>query len=611
MDNSEWWSQPMRPDGDNTGTGILNQLGRSQYGEYAVLVREAVQNSWDARIGSSSVSVNFSLRTLGKHATAWRDLLGHSKMPSPAGDSLDSIDSNSPILIISDRGTVGLGGPLRSDEPVQDGEKANFVQFLRNVGEPRDTTLGGGTYGYGKATFFRVSSASAILVDSKNSDKSGRGRRLMAAALTDPFTGRDGKRFTGRHWWGQVNDGIPDPLLGEVAEEVAGTLGLPGFEEFDTGTDIVILLPKLLLESENQDLNTLAERLRAHIYWHLWPKFSTAQRSRGIQFSVDVQGNALKMPHPTELPIIGDFTKALDEIAARRGISYRMKKYGANDLGEIAFQYVLPTKRTSADLVAEQILSYCPFDLTKPLSHIATMRQAELVVDYISGAPMPSQEVGYVGVFRASAMADDAFANSEPPTHDSWVTNVLTGSQLGIVRGAKTFIQKQCELFAMAKGQARSKVIEGLGRLSNELGALLPSGSGTRADSSGKMSRTPENGKAVKSRSVWRVGPTRVVVQEGVPVVEASLEILLPPPKSLVLIAECQILLANRKKENPAKAPLGARAPRFIGWFAADNLKLIEELPALSEPTKMVRNMVVRFEFLEGTASRVVVSEDV
>ncbi|WP_284812267.1 hypothetical protein [Corynebacterium coyleae] len=601
----------MRPDGDNTGAGIINQLGRSQYGEFTVLIREAVQNSWDARDNDRDVSVRFSLTTLGKSASVWREFVGTSSLPDPTRSILESIDADSPVLVISDRGTVGLGGPIRSDEPIPKAVKPNFVQFLRNVGEPRDTALGGGTFGYGKATFFRVSRAAAVLVDSKSLDNDECSRRLMGAALTAPFADQSGKRFTGRHWWGTINDQIPDPLIGQDAERVAADLGMPGFDSNETGTDIVVLLPRLKLESEKETLESLAERLRGHIYWHLWPKFETLHRSRGIKFTVSVDGKELEMPHPSEIPILRDYVKALDEIAEGRGVKYRLKKHGTTDLGELAIQHSIPDLPRSVRAVTTSILQYCPFELDKPVCHIARMRQAELVVDYVASTPLQSDRVGYVGVFRATASSDEAFANAEPPAHDSWVTSGLTGSDLGMVRGANAFIRKQCESFATSHGLARSQMVEGLGRVSNELGGLLPAGSGTRADSSGKLSRSSSVGSKVKGRQKWKQTCSRIVLEENVPVIEARLEISMPPPAELSLLAECHILLANRQKEDPKKAPLGTKPPRFLGWFLPGQAEPVETAQMLSDIKKMGSEMIVRFEFLPDTASRVVVSEDV
>src|SRR5690606_26852557 len=97
------------------------------------------------------------------HAAAWRDLLtcnAPSREHLPLRPSL-----NGPVIrvmTVSDRGTTGLGGPTRADSAVT--RNHDFVSFVRNVGEPRDNELGGGTYGFGKGVFYLVSQAGTILV---------------------------------------------------------------------------------------------------------------------------------------------------------------------------------------------------------------------------------------------------------------------------------------------------------------------------------------------------------------------------------------------------------------------------------------------------------------
>ena len=45
------------------------------------------------------------------------------------------------------------------------GEPRDFVDFVRNIGQPPDKDLGGGSFGYGKAAFYIASRARTILVD--------------------------------------------------------------------------------------------------------------------------------------------------------------------------------------------------------------------------------------------------------------------------------------------------------------------------------------------------------------------------------------------------------------------------------------------------------------
>src|SRR5690606_19586708 len=58
--------------------------------------------------------------------------------------------------------------------------------------------------------------------------------------------------------------------------------------------------------------------------------------------------------------------------------------------------------------------------------HTALMRQAELVVKYLEGRPLPHNKIGYAGVFITDEEGDSVFASSEPPTHDDWNSKSLT-----------------------------------------------------------------------------------------------------------------------------------------------------------------------------------------
>ena len=76
----------------------------------------------------------------------------------PKGDTNNSITSyfenkSHWVLEISDYGTTGLGGAT-DPSLVPEEESTDFVDFMRNIGTPRDTDKGGGTYGYGKSWLY-------------------------------------------------------------------------------------------------------------------------------------------------------------------------------------------------------------------------------------------------------------------------------------------------------------------------------------------------------------------------------------------------------------------------------------------------------------------------
>lgn len=145
MTAPRWFSQPYPPDGASAAEGIRNQLGRPELDLLTILVRESAQNSWDARVMSSSDPVEYRIdmwTVSPAHASTWRELLGDG---APIGvDTFplrDTLRNGSiRLLSVSDRGTRGLGGPTRADNAV--GPDRDFVSFIRNIGEPRDTALG-------------------------------------------------------------------------------------------------------------------------------------------------------------------------------------------------------------------------------------------------------------------------------------------------------------------------------------------------------------------------------------------------------------------------------------------------------------------------------------
>lgn len=592
----------MRPEGDNTGSGIKKQLGKpTQLGEYEVLIREAVQNSWDARLSDLGVKFRVELRTLGENSVEWSRVLKDDNLPEEQAAVLNTLGPETVILVISDRGTTGLGGPIRSDRVNTTDEIANFVQFMRNVGEARDSELGGGTYGYGKGIFYRISKASMILVDSQNNGAGDTQRRLMGAALGEAFNSPDGRRFTGRHWWGVVNDGIPDPLLNEEAQQLATSLGLPGFERNETGTDIIVLAPDLTLEDESETLLSLATRIRSHVYWHLWPKFMTPQRPRGIDFSISVNGTELEIPKISSVPVIRNFARALDNIAKREGIDYELKKYRPNSLGEFAVDYVVSAASHTLNDNIRSILDHAV--IHPPYRHVARMRQAELVVDYVPTAPMQTTDVGYVGVFRASAFADEAFAESEPPTHDVWATAGLTGTNLGIVRGAKGFIESETNALVAAKSGARSRLVQGLGKVSSELGSYLAPTALVGNEDSREAGQTARASRSTKTFIDLGQSPLRLV--DGRACVEHCVQVM--ANEDVHIRAVAYVLLANGAREDPNNRPSGAQTPSFRGWYRVDDEELISSEPKISLLDLRTGEIAARFDFLPDTAVKTIV----
>jgi hypothetical protein len=412
---ARWFSQPYPPEGASAAEGIRNQLGRPELDLLTILVRESAQNSWDARLPQPGVSVDYriDIRTVGPaHAPAWRELLSEGAPNSSHFPLRDTLNRGSiRILSVSDRGTRGLGGPTRADNAV--GPERDFVSFIRNIGEPRDNELGGGTYGFGKGIFYLLSKPGTVLVHSRCRTAQGTYEtRLIGCTLWKSYVSTDGgedRRYTGRHWWGDTSGQVVEPLVGDAAEEVAQRLGLQPFGPRETGTTVVVIDPNL----DELEASEAADYLGETIAWHLWPKMiSIDGRPPAMRFSVTCDGVHHSVPDPQDTRPLNMFVSAYEVMAGPDGSELdcrRPKRY----LGRLGLvKRIMPPLEPSR---AARMLG-----IEDLIHHVCLMRPAELVVTYHAGPKPPSTNQGYAGVFRGDVSMDDVYARAEPPTHDAW-----------------------------------------------------------------------------------------------------------------------------------------------------------------------------------------------
>ncbi|WP_037911089.1 hypothetical protein [Actinacidiphila yeochonensis] len=446
-----WFSQPYPPEGASAAEGIRNQLGRPELDLLTILVRESAQNSWDARLPHASGPVDYSLDmwTVGAgHTNAWRDMLLNGA-PSASGnfplrDCLKQATIQ--LLAVSDRGTRGLGGPTRADTAV--GPDRDFVSFIRNIGEPRETPLGGGTYGFGKGIFYLLSKSGTVLVHSRCRTAQGHETRLIGCSLWKSYVAKeadDGRRYTGRHWWGDTSGSVVEPLVGHAAEAAAQRLGLRPFGPEETGTTVVVVDPFL----DGMEPHAAAEYLAETISWHLWPKMiSRADAPPAMRFSVRCNGIAHPVPDPRETRPLSLFVAAYEKMAGQEGsdVACRNPKRHLGRLGLV--------KRIMPALVpthASRMLG-----IEDLVHHVCLMRPAELVVTYFTGPKPPSENLGYAGVFRADEAMDEVYAKAEPPTHDAWNPQSLERPESTFVQVTFRRITEASEGLLSLGGVARS-----------------------------------------------------------------------------------------------------------------------------------------------------------
>jgi hypothetical protein len=513
-------SEQFSATGGAAAEGVSNQLGRPRADRFTLLVREAVQNSWDARLaphGGVQFQVDGRLLELNARQTLAAQVF------ATVPDAVDVrsrllASSDFPILAVSDFGTRGLSGPTRGDVVPQPGEATNFVDFMRYIGSPPKRAYSGGTYGFGKAAYFLASSLKTICIHTRFRSEHGVESRFMAAALGPQFEtgGSDARRFTGRHWWGQLaRDGVVDPVVGDEADSLALLLGGIQRAPDALGTTVFILAP----DFEDSPPQQVLQQMGRAMLDYFWPKLIDGpEQTPTISFSVRWQGCELPLPTVQDEPelsllaraFVSASTKTASDGAVLEPIaSHRPKKL----LGHLALVRQPAALMGSLPATGESNEGgLYQRRLRRPLRQIALMRAPNFVVKYLEGPQVPYELAEYGGVFRVDSEADTAFARAEPPTHDDWVPDLLLdASEKTYVRVALRRVRDSIEAFAaphpIEAAGADAQSVAGFSRLLGGLvPALTPAASGSAASTNGASS--PGGGSNVRGRPSTGRGTT-------------------------------------------------------------------------------------------------------
>jgi hypothetical protein len=486
----ELHSEPYGSTG-NIGENFRRLLGAPTLDPLQTVIREAVQNIADAARPGVGPEILIRLRTLSATISAFLEA------------------ERAVVLEICDFGTVGLGGPTRSDRIPVGTRQTNFIDFLRNIGTARDTEQGGGTYGFGKVALYRASACSTIIVDTLPDGAGPEGRRLMACHVGRSFEKPENgmrRRFTGRHWWGVRDpaDGIADPATGAAASALAGHIGLPARGPGRSGTTIMILG----FQTDEGDLTATGNRIIETLLWNFWPRIMrNAPAMHRFACRVMVEDREIPVPTPEDFAPFDLLCKAMSAARARKGNdvrrieSQRPQKF----LGTLAIEKGPRSPRRY--LTADEDVRLVP----EQMHHIALMRPVELVVKYLEGNPHPDARLEWAGVFIASDEdeVEQAFADAEPPAHDDWVPdNLPKGNEKRYVNIALKRLKEIASGMGMEPISRRPGDGSGppLARLAGRLGAVLENvggdGAGRRRSSGGSGGGRPSRARA--SRPVFQ-----------------------------------------------------------------------------------------------------------
>lgn len=568
-------SEPFSATGNLAGEGLLNPLGRLPIDPLTVMLREAVQNSWDARLKSS---IDFSIeghpvRDAGELTRRFFGSLplGASSETLPVFDALQSGGIHT-VLSVSDRRTKGLAGPTRADEMSGEDDPRDFVEFLRNVGEPPDRRVTtGGTYGYGKAALYLASEVQTLAVYTRCRTGASLESRFIISCVGPRYVVRVGPgsgRYTGRHWWGDRRGDMVEPLLNSEADEAAMLFGLAPFAGEATGTSIGVLNPRF---EDGFGYGAMAFLVEGFV-WYFWPKMLVGpDGSPPIRFEASWNGHELDIPSPEAFPPLDLYVAAYKAAKAFAGevssgdLRVRPVTYYTQRVATLAARRgpFRPRGRVGGAVVSYPRPVSGPPDFSTPSHHVALMRGPELVVRYVPSAELPSDVMEYGGVLIASDDHDRYFADAEPPAHDDWVIDNLDGgSAKGIVRAALNAARDVGKsMLGEQPGPTSQGTSTPTGDFSNYMGAALL---GERGDGPGDDDRPGGGGGGVPGARITP-GEPEYDEHDGVPVVVLPF-VIHHKRGSIGSLVSCVAAVVLEDGSFESDLPVGAATPMVVGW---------------------------------------------
>lgn len=416
------------------------------------LARESTQNTNDARTGDSG-DLTFSFIRLGSEqrrdfeaSLMWPELERHlAAMASSANaavtagqikDGLRAIDGSDELVLlqIADYGCRGLTGPEYNDGPEE--AYGNFVKLCRlDLFSGKDEAAGG-SFGLGKAVYWRFSRLQTVLFNSTIGDADavdGRTNNRLFGVNAGVIHEHDGHRFQGRGYFG-VGDGddvasawgedeLVEKLHLKRDDTRPGTtallLGFYDPDEPDRGTSSA----SALIESAN--------KLRAGVENNFWPLISRGRLNVSIRVIDDG-----KVVHDERVDPGETYTELVQALAKFDSgeVSDELSTAGQIVVRDIPIS--IPARREEGRTheafkhTAKLVVTLSDTQDDSLENRVCLLRKSEMVVETIDKEFEGTRYHAFLlagGSIRPKSpspqdlLADDFLRFAEPPAHDRWI----------------------------------------------------------------------------------------------------------------------------------------------------------------------------------------------
>ena len=306
--------------------GVIKNLYGSKLSVTEIFLREAVQNSYDARVGDPDhirkkkplIFKIHAYRFSKEQLSTLKVLLGSKNVQSFFHKNiLPNITDNMLNIEVTDLNTFGLVGKPQPTDMLGNQNFAHFVYFTGNDKKKDETS--GGSFGFGKASLFAFSKARTIIVYSRiASQGSTYKEKIYQSRLIAISSDERIEDAIDRCWWGKriestsIQAMYAAPILDEEADSIAFSLGMRVFEPEQTGTSILVLNADSdkPIKDEYDNIKNIDEIIqkdlpRYIVHWY-WNKIA----NQSIIFELKYENNFIEIENPVDIQPYKTFIKA-------------------------------------------------------------------------------------------------------------------------------------------------------------------------------------------------------------------------------------------------------------------------------------------------------------
>jgi len=613
------FSEKMSPLGAVNLDSIQKLFTITELDDISVFVRETAQNSWDARIMTAEkigagIDLDYKITQITADLQTSFDKFFFKEANANIKRNIERhTRKGQTMLIVQDKGTIGLAGPTIATER---GIRNNYVAFLLNIGQEHHDATSGGAFGFGKSVFFRASVPKTILIYTRTKNAAEQIESRLIGVTLNRTPGDT--QHTGRHWWCEpavVNgQDVPRPIIGDKADKLGEILGFKVYTGDETGTAIAVIGPEFenlkRVGHTNPDPKQLADCIaEAANFWY-WPRMEGGGKQDGkLRCKVWHENNqAVPFDYAETAPFKAykDCLAVIQKAVASGGnsgltnnpfqqfheIKYQYKRVGYLCLTKYLRTDRQPFKSRIVDPDTGTVMSH-PLGaiLWKTVNeeatnrHVALIRSPGQVIQYLRLPECSDNMMEYAAVFLLHPEGANGgellqyFTKSEPAAHDRWESNNNAGPVANTLNKIKELVRD----FARPESQGASSPASGLGNVSSSLASLWSSGEGSGGL---KVRRGGGGGGGGGTASKIKVKPGKLYAMEGVNYV--SIQFSAPDLEgwSATVKATVKSVLYGGGNDDIDEGEEGS--PRLVGWFdhepAAGTLKEISSKALSSSP---------------------------